>query len=235
MKDIIRAFRRIPERNRTIAYGIMSLLKNLCFFAFKIIVGIIYRTPLLIAVAIYNLLIGFVKANCSRGLLKNKDDYKDSKTYIIGGGILFLSSIFYIIYTANQVNNPVNRNFNLVIAILIATFAAYRVGMSVGGLIRIKGKTMLIKEYKITNFAIALTNVVLTQIAILSYLEIENMHYYNSIFGGIVGCIILICGLYLVIHGLIHIRVYTSGVTNAKVKENKNKIENAKEKEQSLN
>ncbi len=221
MRDIIRAFRRIPERNRTIVYGLMSLLKNLCFFAFKIIVGIVYRTPLLIAVAIYNLLIGLVKANCSRGLLKNKDNFKDCKTYIIGGATLFLSSIFYIIYTANQVNIPVDRHFNLVIAILIAGFAAFRVVMSVGGLIRIKGKTMLIKEFKITNFAIALTNVVLTQIAILSLLEVPNMHYYNSIFGVIVGFIIHVFGLYLVINGLLHIKVYTSGVTNSK-KNNKN-------------
>ena len=56
MKDIIRAFRRIPEKNRTIAYGIMALVKNLCYFAFKITVGILFKTPLLIAVAIYNLL-----------------------------------------------------------------------------------------------------------------------------------------------------------------------------------
>ena len=101
--------------------------------------------------------------------------------------------------------------------------------MAVGGLIRIKGKTMLIKEYKITNFAIALTNVVLTQIAILSFLEVGNMHYYNSIFGVIVGCIILACGLYLVINGLVHIRVYTTGITNAKSKEKKDQEDEKKQ------
>ena len=232
MKDLIRAFRRIPERNRTIAYGMMALLKNLCFFAFYFIVGIIYKTPLLIAVAIYNLLIGLVKANCSRGLLKNKDEYKDCKSYILGGAILVVSSIFYIIYTANEVANPYNRHFNLVISILIAAFAVYRVSLSIGGLVKIKGKTMLIKEYKLTNFAIALTNVVLTQIAILSFLEVENMHYYNSMFGVIVGCIILAVGLYLVVSGLIHIKVYTTGITNAKTKENKENI-NIEEKKQS--
>ena len=232
MKDLIRAFRRIPERNRTIAYGLMSLLVNLCFFAFKIIVGVVYKMPFLIAVAIYNLLIGLVKANCSQGLLKNKDEYKDCKTYVLGGAILVISSVFYILYTANQVDNPYNRHFNLAIAILIAVFAVYRVSMSIGGLVKIKGKTMLIKEYKLTNFAIALTNVVLTQIAILSYLEVPNMHYYNSIFGLVIGCIILAFGLYLIINGLIHIRVYTTGITNAKTKDNKEKI-NIEEKKQS--
>ena len=232
MKDLIRAFKRIPERNRTIVYGIVSLFKNLFFFAFKIVIGIIFETPLLIAVAIYNLLIGIVTANCSRGLLKNKDEYKDCKTYILGGAILFISSLFYILYTANQVTNSYNRHFNLAIAILIAVFSVYKMSVSISGLVKIKGRTMLVKEYKITNFATALTNLVLTQIAILSYLEIPNMHYYNSILGVIVGCLILAFGLYLIINGLIHIRVYTTGITNAKTKENKEKI-NIEEKKQS--
>ena len=93
MRNIIRAFQRIPETNRTIAYGFMSLAKNLFYFIFKIIVGIIFKTPLLIAIAIFNLVIGLVKANCSRGLWRNKDNFKDLKTYIHGGSILVLSSI----------------------------------------------------------------------------------------------------------------------------------------------
>lgn len=222
MKDLIRAFRRIPEKNRTIAYGIMALLKNLCYFAFKVIVGIVFKTPLLIAVAIYNLLIGLVKANCSRGLWKNKDDLKDIKTYIRGGAILLISSIFYIIYTANQVGNPYGVKYNLVIAIAIAAFAAYSITLSITGLYHTKGKTMLIKQYKFTNFATALTNLVLAQIAILSLSPVKNMNFYNALLGIIVGSVILGFGLYLVINGLVHLRVYTTGVTNKKNKEIKN-------------
>ena len=214
MKDIIRAFRRIPEKNRTVAYGIMALVKNLCYFSFKIIVGIVYKTPLLIAVAIYNLLIGLVKANCSRGLWKNKDDLKDCKTYTISGAILLVSSIFYIIYTANQVGNPYGIQYNMAIAILIATFATYSITTSIIGLFRTKGKTMLIKEYKFTNFATALNNVVLTQIAILSLFPVKNMNFYNALVGIINGVVILGFGLYLVINGLIQLRVYTTGITN---------------------
>ena len=106
MKDLFRTFQRIPEKTRTIAYGIMALVKNLCYFAFKIVVGILFKTPLLIAIAIYNLLIGLVKANCSRGLWKNKDDLKDIKTYIRGAVILIVSSIFYIIAKFHLLLNP---------------------------------------------------------------------------------------------------------------------------------
>ena len=216
MRDLFTAFHRISETNRTIAYGIMALLKNLFYFVFKIIVGIVFKNPLLIAVALYNLLIGLVKANCSRGLWKNKDDLKDCKTYIRGGAILFFSSIFYIIYTANQVGNPYNIQYNIFIAIAIAAFATYSITVSIIGLFRTKGKTMLIKEYKFTNFATALTNLVLTQMALLSLMNVERMHFYNSLLGVIVGIVILGFALYLIIHGLIQLKVYTTGITNAK-------------------
>lgn len=232
MRDLIKAFKRISEKNRTIAYGLMALLKNLFYFVFKVAVGIIFKTPLLIAVAIYNLLIGLVKANCSRGLWKNKDDLKDCKTYIRGGAILSISSIFYIVYTANQVGNPYNIQYNTIIAIAIAAFAAYSVTLSITGLVHTKGKTMLIKQYKFTNFATALTNLVLTQIAILSLMPVPNMNFYNALLGVIVGMVILGFGLYLVIHGLIVLRVYTTGITNAKHKSN---LKNEEEKTQPEN
>ena len=143
-----------------------------------------------------------------------------------------ISSIFYIVYTANQVGNPYNIEYNIFIAIAIAAFATYSVTVSIMGLIRTKGKTMLIKEYKFTNFATALTNLVLTQMAILSFMPIENMHFYNSLLGVIVGTVILGFGLYLIINGLIKLKVYTTGVTNAKTNKNNQEVEEVETKKQ---
>ena len=218
MRNLFTAFHRIPEKNRTIAYGFMALFKNLFYFVFKIVVGIVFKNPLLIAVALYNLLIGLVKANCSRGLWRNKDNSKDCKTYIRGGSILLFSSIFYIIYTANLVGNPYNIKYNIFIALCIAIFSTYSITISVIGLFRTKGRTMLIKEYKLTNFATALTNLFLTQMAVLSLLNVPNMHTYNATLGIFVGSVILAFGLYLVINGLVKYKVYSTGITNKKNK-----------------
>lgn len=216
MKDLFKAFQRIPERNRTVVYGILAFIKNLFYFLFKVIVGIVFKTPLLIAIALYNLLIGMVKANCSRGLWKNKDDVKDCKTYVLGGIILSLSSIFYIVYTLNQATNPNNMKYNTIIAIAIAIFSIISIVVSIIGLVFTKGKTILIQQYKLTNFAAALTNLVLTQVAILSLVSVSNMNFYNTIFGVAVGFIILCLGFYLIIHGERQMKVYTTGITNTK-------------------
>ena len=62
---------------------------------------------------------------------------------------------------------------------------------------------MLIKEYKFTNFATALTNIVLTQIAVLSIVAPSDMSVYNSFMGGLVGIVILGFGVYFIINGII--------------------------------
>ncbi len=217
MKDLFRAFQRISEKNRTIVYGLMGFITNLFYFVFKITVGILFKNPLLVAIALYNLLIGFVKALSSRGLLKNKDDIKDTKTYLTGGVLLAISSILYIIYISNQVGNPYHIEYTPVIAIVIATFSTCRIGLSINGLVKFKGRTLIIKQYKLTNFATALTNLVLTQMAILSFMPIPSMHTYNAVLGIIVGSVILACGLFITIHGLIRLRGFYKSKKEAEV------------------
>lgn len=208
MWHLIKKFRSIPEEKKIIVYGKLAFFKNLFYFAFKIAVGIIYRSYFLIAIAIYSLFIAYVKNNCSRGLKRNKENIKDIYSYIRGGAVLAMSSVFYIIYSVFQIYFPSNSQYNIFIAICIAGFSVYSIGMSLWGVIRAKGKTMLIKEYKLTNFATAFNNLVLTQISILSFMTLENVALYNGLIGVAMGLIVLSIGLYLVFDGLNKKRKY---------------------------
>ncbi|MBR6779136.1 MAG: hypothetical protein IKM43_03235 [Clostridia bacterium] len=201
---LIKKYRQIPERKKIIVYGKLAFLKNLFYFVFKIVVGIVFKSWFLIAIALYGLCIGYVKNNCSSGLWRNKDSVKDIFSYIQGGAVLSISSICYIVYSIFQIYFPSNTKYNLIIAIAIACFAFYSISMSMWGVIRAKGKTMLIKQYKLTNFATAFNNLVLTQIAILSVIPHSgNTALYNGIIGIVAGCLVLITGIYLIIDGVI--------------------------------
>lgn len=210
MWNLIKKFRSIPEKKKIIVYGKLSFLKNLFYFCFKIFVGVYFRSWFLIAIAIYSLFIGVVKNNCSRGLKKNKESIKDIYSYLRGGIVLACSSAFYIVYSIFQIYYPSNFKYNIIIAIAIAAFATYSIAMSIYGVVKTKGKTMLIKEYKLTNFATAFNNVVLAQIAILSFTAIEGMDtaLYNGLIGVLAGVIVLTIGLYLMIDGLLKKRKY---------------------------
>ena len=90
----------------------------------------------------------------------------------------------------------------MIIGIIFATFAFASITVSILGLIKARGKTMLIKEYKLTNFATALNSIVLAQIAILSFVQVNvNVALYNGILGIVCGVIILAIGIYLTIAG----------------------------------
>ena len=97
----------------------------------------------------------------------------------------------------------------MIVAIAIAAFATFAITISIIGVVKAKGKTMLIKEYKLTNLATAFNNIVLAQIAILSFTSTNaNVALYNGIVGVSVGVIVLGIGLYLLIDGLLKKRKY---------------------------
>lgn len=203
MRNLIKKFRSIPEEKKIIVYGKLAFFKNLFYFLFKILVGVYFNSWFLIAIAIYSLFIGYVKNNCSSGLRKNKENIKDIHAYIRGGVVLAISSVFYIVYSVFSIYYPSNFEYNMIIAIAIAAFATYSIAISIVGVCKTKGKTMLIKEYKLTNFATAFNNLVLTQIALLSFSNVENSAFYNGLNGICVGVIILGIGFYLMIDGLV--------------------------------
>ena len=203
MRNLIKKFKSIPEGKKIIVYGKLAFFKNLFYFLFKILVGVYFNSWFLIAIAIYSLFIGYVKNNCSSGLRKNKENIKDIHAYIRGGVVLAISSVFYIVYSVFSIYYPSNFEYNMIIAIAIAAFATYSIAISIVGVCKTKGKTMLIKEYKLTNFATAFNNLVLTQIALLSFSNVENSAFYNGLIGICVGVIILGIGLYLMIDGLV--------------------------------
>lgn len=203
MWNLIKKFRSIPEEKKIIVYGKLAFFKNLFYFLFKILVGVYFRSWFLIAIAIYSLFIGYVKNNCSSGLRKNKENIKDIHAYIRGGVVLAISSVFYIVYSVFSIYYPSNFEYNMIIAIAIAAFATYSIAISIVGVCKTRGKTMLIKEYKLTNFATAFNNLVLAQIALLSFTATENAAFYNGLIGICVGVIILGIGLYLMIDGLV--------------------------------
>lgn len=203
MWNLIKKFRSIPEEKKIIVYGKLAFFKNLFYFLFKILVGVYFRSWFLIAIAIYSLFIGYVKNNCSSGLRKNKENIKDIHAYIRGGVVLAISSVFYIVYSVFSIYYPSNFEYNMIIAIAIAAFATYSIAMSIVGVCKTRGKTMLIKEYKLTNFATAFNNLVLAQIALLSFTATESAAFYNGLIGICVGVIIFGIGLYLMIDGLV--------------------------------
>jgi len=210
MFNLIKEFIKIPESKKIIVMGKLAFLKNLLIFSFKIIVGVAFQSWFLIAIALYGLCIGFAKNNCAHGLKRNKDSTKDIQSYINGGTILAISSIIYIVYSYYQIYFPSNTKYSLLIGIFFIVVAVISIIFAIGGLIAARGKTMLVKEYKLTNIATTLNSIVLAEISIFSFIVPKNLnvHLFNGVLGIICGVIVLAIGIYLIIDGFLKRRKY---------------------------
>ena len=86
---------------------------------------------------------------------------------------------------------------------LVALFAFWSIGSAIYGMIKYKrNHTPIIKAVKLTNFANALTSIMLTQIVLLdtyANTEVYNSNLINGLTGISVGIVIIILGLYMIV------------------------------------
>ena len=86
---------------------------------------------------------------------------------------------------------------------LVALVAFWSIGSAIYGMIKYKrSHTPILKAVKLTNFAYALTSIMLTQIVLLdTYAEAKtyNSNLMNGLTGMGVGILIIILGLYMIV------------------------------------
>lgn len=138
---------------------------------------------------------------CYKSINRYDDSLKTLQKFRNGGLILTAASLCYIGYSTFMIFVPTNFQYGMIISIAIATFSFTNLVLATIGIVKTKGKNILLREIKVTNLAAALTNIVLTQIAILSFTFAEDASLYNGLMGIGVGFIILIMGVVLSIRG----------------------------------
>ena len=93
-------------------------------------------------------------------------------------------------------------NMHEYITYLVALFAFTSIGTAIYGIIKYKrNKEPIIKGIKITNFANALTSIVLTQVVLLDTYAEGYDSTLNGYTGMGVSLIIIVLGLYMIISG----------------------------------
>lgn len=97
--------------------------------------------------------------------IKKKEEYK---IYLQNGILLILLGIMYFFVSSYMYFNGTNTNMHEYITYLVALMAFYSIGTAIYGIVKYKRSTEpIVKGIKITNFANALTSIVLTQVVLL--------------------------------------------------------------------
>ena len=125
------------------------------------------------------------------------------KNYLNNGILLIILGIMYFFVNVYIYYKGTNTNMPEFITWLVAFFAFWSIGSALYGIIKYKrNHTPILKAVKLTNFATALTSIVLTQIVLLdTYAETKfyNSNLINGLTGICVGILIIILGLYMIV------------------------------------
>lgn len=130
--------------------------------------------------------------------LKKKIGYKN---YLHNGILLILLGIMYFFVSVYMYYKGTNTTMHEYLTYLVALSAFWSIGWAIHGMIKYKKKSSpILKAVKITNFANALTSIVLTQVVLLdTYAKEYNLNNVNGYTGMAVSIIIILLGMYMII------------------------------------
>ncbi|MBQ2937377.1 MAG: hypothetical protein IJE05_00600 [Clostridia bacterium] len=207
MKEIIKKFRALEKKDQLIFFLVCSTISNF-------IVGIIKFIFSLTIPSLWffiNAGFSFVLAICRFLTIKKynkikKIKYKqiiikeEYKSYLQNGVMLILLGIMYFFVSSYMYYKGTNTNMHEYITYLVALIAFTSIGTAIYGMIKYKrNQEPIIKGIKITNFANALTSMVLTQVVLLDTYATGYDSTLNGYTGMGVSLIIIGLGLYMII------------------------------------
>lgn len=131
--------------------------------------------------------------------LKKEIGYKN---YLHNGILLIILGIMYFFVSVYMYYKGTNTTMHEYLTYLVALNAFWSIGWSIAGMVKYKrDESPIIKAVKMTNFANALTSIVLTQVVLLdTYASNYNLAKTNGYTGMGVSIVIMIIGIYMVIN-----------------------------------
>ncbi len=138
-----------------------------------------------------------IKVILDEYIKKRREEYK---IYLQNGILLILLGIMYFFVSSYMYFNGTNTNMHEYITYLVALIAFYSIGTAIYGIVKYKRSTEpIVKGIKITNFASALTSIVLTQVVLLDTFSKNYDSRINGYTGIGVSFIIILLGLYMIL------------------------------------
>lgn len=207
MKELIKKFRALEKKDQLIFFLVCSTISNFCVGIIKFILSISIPSFWFFINAVFSLVLAAcrfltIKRYNKIKTLKNKklQMNEEYKNYMQNGIMLIVLGIIYFFVSSYMYYKGTNTNMHEYITYLVALIAFTSIGSAIYGMIKYKrNQEPIIKGIKITNFANALTSIVLTQVVLLDTFANEYDSTLNGYTGMGVSLTIICLGLYMII------------------------------------
>lgn len=202
--DNIKAFiikhNLIDFKTRNHKMSLVAMTLNFSVAVFKILAAFYISSYFLIVSSIYSVGIGLTKRIFFRGVMRAKENpYKEKKYVLLMYGMLFLSSIVYIIYMIRLFSiNEEPFNYGRFISLIIVLVSLIEIISAIIGLVKSTNlKDTLLTALKTVMLASALISVVVAQSAFLTYISNFGTEFRisNPVLGLVMGSIAAIIAL----------------------------------------
>ena len=207
MRELIKKFRSLEKKDQLIFFLVCSTISNFILGIIKFIFSLTIPSLWFFINAGFSLVLGicrFLTIKTYNKIRKIKDKnsiiIEEYKSYLQNGIMLILLGIMYFFVSSYMYYKGTNTNMHEYITYLVALIAFISIGTAIYGMIKYKrNQEPIIKGIKITNFANALTSIVLTQVVLLDTYASEYDSTLNGYTGMGVSLIIIGLGLYMII------------------------------------
>lgn len=202
---LINKYKNLEKKDKTILILKFTLSMNILFAAIKYIFAFTLPSLWFFVNALFLTILSISRFFSIKNYYKQKNTKSKEigyKNYLHNGILLILLGIMYFFVSVYMYYKGTNTTMHEYLTYLVALNAFWSISWAIYGMVKYKKKSSpILKSIKLTNFANALTSMVLTQVVLLdtyaSELELSKINGYT---GMGVSIIIIIIGLYMIIN-----------------------------------
>jgi len=210
MSRVIEYFKKLKKEDRIIFFLVFTTIGNIFMAIVKFVLSLTLPSLWFFINAIFMIVLSFARFFSisdykKTKLVKDKEEIQriGYKNYLNNGILLVLLGIMYFFVNVYIYYKGTNTTMHEYLTYLVALVAFWSIGSAIYGMIKYKrNHTPILKAVKLTNFANALTSIMLTQIVLLdtyATTDAYNSNLMNGLTGISIGIVIIILGLYMIV------------------------------------
>lgn len=209
MKNLIKNFNNLEKKDKTMFLLIITTIGSVIIAFIKLIFAItipslwfFVNSGFLIVLSLSRFF-SIRDYGKQRSIKEEKEKQKIGyKNYLNNGILLIILGIMYFFVSVYMYYKGTNTTMHEYLTYLVALNAFWSISWSIYGMVKYKRKSSpILKAVKITNFANAMTSIVLTQVVLLdTYAKEYDLTQINGYTGMGVSLVIIIMGLYMIIN-----------------------------------
>ena len=206
---LIEQYKKLKADDKVMLFLILTTFGNILLAIMKFVLSVTLPSLWFFVNALFMIILSIARFFSIRDYGKirnlNENDAREIgyQNYLNNGILLIILGIMYFFVNVYIYYKGTNTDMHEYLTYLTALIAFWSIGSAIYGIIKYKrDHSPILKAVKLTNFANALTSIMLTQIVLLdTYANVEtyNSNIMNGVTGMAVSLIIIILGLYMII------------------------------------